>query len=147
MLQILLLEQAEGNQSETGWKSGVYAHVAVALNKILSKGGSKNTESIRNQYSKMKGIYKIVAALREVSGFTWDNEVGCKGVDDEIWEKYVKAHPEAAPFCSNGWPWFDDMHTLCCGTIARGQSVFCATHESQPPADANRDNANGRGNG
>ncbi|KAF9521050.1 hypothetical protein BS47DRAFT_1404067 [Hydnum rufescens UP504] len=76
-------------------------------------------------------------ALCEVSGFTWDNEVGCEGVDDEIWEKYVKAHVEAAPFCSNGWPWFDDMHILCCGTIARGQSACCVTHESQPPADAN----------
>ncbi|KAF9503165.1 hypothetical protein BS47DRAFT_1286275, partial [Hydnum rufescens UP504] len=53
MLQILLSEQVEGNQSETGWKSGVYAHVAVALNKILSKGGSKNTEPVRNQYSKV----------------------------------------------------------------------------------------------
>jgi hypothetical protein len=39
---------------------------------------------------KMKGTYKIVAALHEVSGFTWDNEVGCEGVDDKIWEKYVK---------------------------------------------------------
>ncbi|KAF9504956.1 hypothetical protein BS47DRAFT_1354546 [Hydnum rufescens UP504] len=144
MLQILLLEQAEGNQSKTGWKSGVYACVAVALNKILSKGGSKNTESIRNQYS--KEYTKIVAALCEVSGFTWDNEVGCKGVDDEIWEKYVKAHPEAAPFWSNGWPWFDDMHMLCCGTIARGQSAFHVTHESQPPVDANGDNANGSAN-
>ncbi|KAF9503746.1 hypothetical protein BS47DRAFT_1309302 [Hydnum rufescens UP504] len=90
MLQIFLAEKLAGNQSESGWKAGVYKRVAEELNVNLASGGPKDPGSVRNHFSKMKDMYKTIAALHEVSGFTWDAEYGCVGVNDEVWGKYVK---------------------------------------------------------
>ncbi|KAF9515804.1 hypothetical protein BS47DRAFT_1315862 [Hydnum rufescens UP504] len=134
MLQVFLAEKSEGNQSESGWKAGVYKHVADELNLKVSGGGLKDPASVRNRFSRLKDTYKTIAALREVSGFTWDPEHGCVGVNNNIWQKYVKAHPKAAPFRSKGWPHYDDMDTLCRAVIACRHLAFCATLESSTGA-------------
>ncbi|KAF9507902.1 hypothetical protein BS47DRAFT_1320981 [Hydnum rufescens UP504] len=130
MLQVFLAEKSEGNQSESRWKAGVYKHVADELNLKVSGGGLKDPASVRNRFSRLKDTYKTIAALREVSGFTWDPEHGCVGVNNNIWQKYVKAHPKAAPFRLKGWPHYDDMDTLCRAVIACGHLAFHATLES-----------------
>ncbi|KAF9515774.1 hypothetical protein BS47DRAFT_1360741 [Hydnum rufescens UP504] len=107
MLQIFLAEKSAGNQSESRWKAGVYNLMAEELNVNLASRGPKDPGSIRNHFSKlvqqdmrmmrfqMKDTYKTIATLHEVSGFTWDAEYGCVGVNDEVWGKYVKVHPKA----------------------------------------------------
>jgi hypothetical protein len=110
MLQMFLAEKSAGNQSESGWKAGVYKLMAEELNVNLASRGPTDPGSIHNHFSRyefnifqwlvqqdtrmmrfqMKDVYKTIAALHEVSGFTWDAEDSCMGVNDEVWGKYVQ---------------------------------------------------------
>jgi hypothetical protein len=57
MLQVFLSEKSEGNQSESGWKAGVYKRVADELNVSISSGGPKDPGSVRNRFSRVRGIF------------------------------------------------------------------------------------------
>jgi hypothetical protein len=57
MLQIFLAEKSEGNQSESGWKAGVYKHVTDELNVMISGGAPKDPRSVWNHFLRVCNVF------------------------------------------------------------------------------------------
>ncbi|KAJ3710297.1 hypothetical protein C8R42DRAFT_648841 [Lentinula raphanica] len=77
----------KGHQSDSGWKSSVWPLVVEALKaKGLDNGPSLKTASkVADRYSSLKQWYSEVKALREMSGFGWDDREKRVIATEEVW--------------------------------------------------------------
>lgn len=80
----------------------------------------------------MRKLYRVVVALKGVSGWTWSDSTGASITHAEAssWDDYQARHPEAKPFRNKGWPHFHTFATLMPSPNV-GANVF---HPSQPSA-------------
>jgi hypothetical protein len=50
--------------------------------------------------------------MRGCSGFGWDEGTGAPLALDNVWQKYVKAHPGAKEFRNKGLSMYDQLHEI-----------------------------------
>jgi Myb/SANT-like DNA-binding domain len=74
----------------------------------------------------LKGLFKVFESLKNASGFGWDPLTKTVTAPDEVWQKYIRAHPKAAQFRDVPFPLYDDLYTLCASVIATGAASFNA---------------------
>ncbi|KAF8799765.1 hypothetical protein BYT27DRAFT_7003030, partial [Phlegmacium glaucopus] len=122
----VLKEQKEsGNQSGAGWKSQVWTAVEVALKaEGIAKGGPKTASKSQDRWTNLKKQFVEVYALRNASGFGWDDGTKTVEASDNVWEAYLKAHPRSAHWRTTSFLLYDDMHYLVNGIVATGADVF-----------------------
>lgn len=73
-------------------------------------------------------MYEIVNALRNNSGWSWDDEKGADISPEKkgVWDDYVLAHPLASPFRNCGWIHLA-IFDLFGSKITKGTHVFHAS--------------------
>ncbi|KAJ3765175.1 hypothetical protein FB446DRAFT_795320 [Lentinula raphanica] len=81
----------KGHQSDSGWKSSVWPLVVDALKaQGLDNGPSCKTASkVPDRYSSLKQSYSEVKALREMSGFGWDDIEKKVVATEEVWDNLL----------------------------------------------------------
>jgi hypothetical protein len=129
-LLAFLVENKASAGDGANFKSTTWQGAASHVNAIRKEGAAKTKESCRAKFKALKATYLIVKAIRNNSGWHWDDELGAC-IDDETagrWDDYVAAHPEAGPFRNKGWPHLEAFDTLCGDIQATGAHVF---HSSQ----------------
>ncbi|TFK18578.1 hypothetical protein FA15DRAFT_551971, partial [Coprinopsis marcescibilis] len=67
-----------------------------------------------NSWFKFRKIYRVVFAIQQVSGWTWDDETGASITPDSAnsWDSYVCHRPEAKPFRKKGWTYLHKVAEL-----------------------------------
>ncbi|KAE9390708.1 hypothetical protein BT96DRAFT_775954, partial [Gymnopus androsaceus JB14] len=60
----------------------------------------------------MKAEFKIVATLRSLSGFGWDDVRKMVTATDEVWDSYLEGHPKARPFRKSPFHHYDEIAAL-----------------------------------
>jgi len=87
----VLKEQKEGgNQSGAGWKSQVWTLVKAALkSEGIPKGGPKTASKCQDRWTNLKKQFVEVHALRNASGFGWDDGTKKVVASDGVWEVYL----------------------------------------------------------
>ncbi|KAJ7739446.1 hypothetical protein DFH07DRAFT_983636 [Mycena maculata] len=84
------------------------------LDPKVTKGGPKTAKVCLNKYTQLRGIFKVIRELQNVSGWHWSDTTGA-GITAETkssWDDYVKAHPKAKGFRNKGWPFCSQMDDL-----------------------------------
>ncbi|TFK78308.1 hypothetical protein K466DRAFT_607113 [Polyporus arcularius HHB13444] len=129
LVEALIREAHKGRQSENGFKAAAFVAAAQALegSEEVSGGKPKTANSCRDHFGALKKEYFIVKALRELSGFGWDEERSLVTAPDDVWDKYIEAHPNAKKW--RKFPLFDEMGALVDGTAATGEGAY---HPGQP---------------
>ncbi|KAF8580859.1 hypothetical protein K439DRAFT_1619440 [Ramaria rubella] len=95
----ILTDQKElGNQAESGWKPIVWTAVVAALAATFDTIPQKNVKQCKSRWQCLKGEYRLVKALREQSGFGWDDMKQMVTAPPDVWDKYLEKHPKAKPF-------------------------------------------------
>ncbi|KAF8591198.1 hypothetical protein K439DRAFT_1327826 [Ramaria rubella] len=89
IITTLLGQKAAGNMSDSGFKPSVWKIVMEDLVDISPIGMNKNMSQCKLRYQQLKGEYKIVKVLQELSGFGWDEGTQCVTAPLEVWEKYL----------------------------------------------------------
>ncbi|KAF9513386.1 hypothetical protein BS47DRAFT_1393362 [Hydnum rufescens UP504] len=112
LLRVLHEEKSNGNMGDNNFKGSSI------------KGAQKGKKAIQSKIQQLKRDYKTVMALKDVSGFSYDDEEGCCNVDQDTWDEYVKTHKEAAPFQSVGFHYYDELDEVFGGTLATGEGAF-----------------------
>jgi len=131
-MRILREQKDAGNQSGAGWKAQVWTAVEAALkSKGIIKGAPKTASKSQDRYTNLKKQFVEVHALRNASGFGWDDGTKKVQASDSVWEAYLKSHPKAARWRVAPFPLYDEMHYLVNGIVATGADVF---HPGQTPA-------------
>ncbi|KAF4617343.1 hypothetical protein D9613_006439 [Agrocybe pediades] len=134
MVEVLKEQKNLGNQSGAGWKSQVWTMVETALLKVSQgKGSSKTAAKCSDHWSSLKKQFLAVHALRNASGFGWDEGSNMVTASDSVWDTYLKAHPASKKWKCTSFPLYDDMHFLVNGIVATGDSAF-HPGQSVPPS-------------
>lgn len=73
--------------------------------------------------------FRVIQALKQVSGWTWNDSTGCSITVDNLasWEAYVEKHPGAKPFKNKGWKHLHVMSQIM-PAVLTGAHVFSASH-------------------
>ncbi|KAK7290248.1 hypothetical protein RIF29_04525 [Crotalaria pallida] len=110
-----------GNQVPNGWEAPAYT---AAITDIKEKCNIVITKD--NILSRLKTWDKhcsIIANMVGTSGIGWDNISNMVKVDDQVWDEYVKAHPEASSYRYKVIENWDDLATICGHDHATGEGV------------------------
>lgn len=79
----------------------------------------------------MKKDYEIYLAIKNNSGFGWDDLQSMPTAPDSVWAAYVQAHPEAEKFRKRSQLHYDILHELCANISATGEFALTPNLSSQ----------------
>ncbi|THU79269.1 hypothetical protein K435DRAFT_810860 [Dendrothele bispora CBS 962.96] len=74
LIAFLVQAKERGLLSENNFKSKVYTEAASSL---AIKGHNATSKQVKSRWTRFKAEFKIVRKLRTLSGFGWDNCLGC----------------------------------------------------------------------
>ncbi|KAF8326493.1 hypothetical protein F5887DRAFT_1196839 [Amanita rubescens] len=145
------------HKSEAGdganFTNPVWQGVALHLQPLLQRGGAKVAKSCISKWTNMRKTFRVIQALKQVSGWTWNDSTGCSITVDNAasWEAYVEKHPAAKPFKNKGWKHLHVMSQIM-PAVLTGAHVFSASHgtigigEAMVPASQPETQLQGVGN-
>ncbi|XP_050204124.1 L10-interacting MYB domain-containing protein [Mercurialis annua] len=105
----LLLEQvSKGNKfddhlfSKRAWKS-----MTLLFNSKFKFQYEKDV--LKNRHKTLRNLYKAVKKLLDQNGFSWDENRLMITADNNVWDEYVKMHPDARAFRIKTIPHYKDL--------------------------------------
>ncbi|KAF5455319.1 hypothetical protein F2P56_024911 [Juglans regia] len=108
----LMLEQVgKGNRfddhlfSKRAWK-----HMTSLFNARFKFQYEKDV--LKNRHKTLRNLYKAVKNLLDQRGFSWDEKRRMVTADNNIWDDYIKVHPDARSFRIKSIPYYSDLCTI-----------------------------------
>ena len=86
---------------------------------------------LQNKFTHMKGCYNEFAQLVSNSGFGWDDQKGLPTAADDVWNRYIAAHPKAAPYRHKPLQYYAELKSIFSGKVATGRFALSSTAEVQ----------------
>ena len=74
--------QIDSNTSNNGFKKSVWVSIGDSFKDML-----KTDRVCQTKQSRLKGNYKDVKFVRELSGFGWDNKKFVPTAEDDVWDR------------------------------------------------------------
>jgi len=132
LVDILIEEASKGNSSENGWKPQVWHLVTQRLHDAYPQPVQlkKEKQHVYSCWVRLKNQWKVMDALKNQSGFGWDEASQSVTADDEVWDAYLQAHPEAKQFRTTGFSLYSKLTPLVFGRVARGNNVVIVGDKS-----------------
>ncbi|KAM5565091.1 L10-interacting MYB domain-containing protein [Rosa sericea] len=114
----LLMEQTRQNKmsNKKAWK-----HIQNEFN--YRTGLTFDGEQLRNHQNVLRRVYNNIKTVLDQGCFSWDDSRHVVVADDEVWEKYIMAHPEAETVRNKECLIFKDLCTLFSDPRAEGRYV------------------------
>ncbi|XP_042508124.1 L10-interacting MYB domain-containing protein-like [Macadamia integrifolia] len=69
-------------------------------------------EQLKNRYGVLRRQYVTVKSLLDQGEFSWSESTQTITATDEVWVKYIQAHPDAEGIRSNGCPIYKQLCTV-----------------------------------
>ncbi|EFP79290.1 hypothetical protein PGT21_034168 [Puccinia graminis f. sp. tritici] len=120
----------DGKRSDGGFKSEVHNFVVTKLNEQFpgydftpAKCKSKLSQSFKKEYEAFN-------TCRHTSGFGWD-DVRCEvTASNEVWESFLKSHPQARRFRNQPFPEWEQLNIIF-GSTAKGDLAKTLTQRAR----------------
>ncbi|KAJ7760868.1 hypothetical protein DFH07DRAFT_957399 [Mycena maculata] len=122
-----IAEKAAGNQTDNaGWHQAAFTACAKALagSEKKSGGAVKTADACMTRWGTLKAQYQLIKALRNKSGWGWDDENKHVVVEDSVWDASLLINGKIRPWRFKGFPLFDEMADLVDGAVAMGEGAF-----------------------
>ena len=134
----LCLDEVKKNGLATdncGFKSQSWTSILDAFNQENMVMYTKVL--VMSKFSELKKKFKIFQALKDNSGFGFDDVTKLPSAHDQVWKDYIDKHPESALFRYKTLPCYDELEQLFNGKIATGAFATSSTSfASTPPSTA-----------
>ncbi|CAJ2649348.1 unnamed protein product [Trifolium pratense] len=128
-LDILIEVVNNGQRCDNGqFKVHTLRSAETKLEEKFPGCGIKVKPHIESTMKRLRTTYAIVYDMLNQSGFGWDEEKKIIKVDDEVWNEYVKSHPNAKDHRYAPIPLFDKLAHAFGKDRATGKGAA-------PPAD------------
>ncbi|KAG6874441.1 hypothetical protein C0992_007716 [Termitomyces sp. T32_za158] len=127
LIEVLKEQQARGNQADNNWKAVVWteAEKALARSEERSQSAPKKAKGCNDHWILLRSQAQMLQKMRnELSGWGWDGVRGMLIANDETWDTYLEAHPEATIFRTKPFPLYDDILSLIEGRYATGEGAM-----------------------
>lgn len=111
-----------GKTSDTGLKSEAWSSILVDFNQHF--GTNYGKLQVQNQYTRMKGEYKLYDWLRAQSGFGWNETQKIVVGDEGAWQEIIAVNPKVKKFKTKPFDLFVEMDEICSGHFATGSEAI-----------------------
>ncbi|KAF9592245.1 hypothetical protein IFM89_012821 [Coptis chinensis] len=124
----------DGQFSKHAWKH-------MVDNFKVEFGPSYDIEVLKNHYRALKKNHIAIKTILSEGGFGWDKEREMIKVDDDnVWDDYIKAHPEFQMWRTKSMVGYDDLCTILCDRV-KGDKYL----KNEKSSARNGENLNGEG--
>jgi hypothetical protein len=111
----MISKATEGN----GFKPAQWAEFARQF--TSTTGINYNRLQLQSKLSALKTDYEVWKKICDNSGFGWNEDAQLPTTSDDVWEAYIKAHPEAAKFRNTTLFCWKTLDTIFGNNIATGK--------------------------
>ena len=120
---LILIAQDENNKKGGSQQGGFTTQVWKAIQNKFNDHFQVKFSSVQlhSKWAWLKGKYNLFKALKDCSGFGWDDQKKIPAAPDEVWDKYLEAHPKAKESRHKTLQNFDELDDIFTGTIATGK--------------------------
>ncbi|XP_058071598.1 L10-interacting MYB domain-containing protein-like [Magnolia sinica] len=115
----LLEQERRGNRNEKGFKKAAWKAVVNIFNKKFRV--QFNRQQMKSRMNVLKKDYRILKAILNESGFSWDRTSLTVTAIDEVWDDYVLTHPDTEKFRKISLPHYGDLCQLFEYSYAEGK--------------------------
>ncbi|RWR73024.1 Myb/SANT-like domain-containing protein [Cinnamomum micranthum f. kanehirae] len=100
-------------------------------------GDEYDKAKIRNRLRTIKSHYNHIKILMGLSGFGWDDITKRVTAEDQVWNDYLKAHPEYEYYRGKSFPDYEKFAIIYGDSTADGRDVIltnqCPSHPMEAP--------------
>ena len=128
LLDELITQAALGKQSDNSFKSEVWEGAKNGLNQQCST--KFTTAQIKTMWLNLRPKYVVMKALRQQSGFGWNDLKQTVEAEPSVWDAYLASHPKAKEFQNKPFPLYNKMEQLCDGKVATGENAMTISQAS-----------------
>ncbi|KAF8405413.1 hypothetical protein HHK36_010319 [Tetracentron sinense] len=116
----LMVDQVQkGNRQNNSFGKKTWKYICDGFYKKTALKWDK--EQLKNRYGVLRRQYVIVKSLLDQSDFSWDESQHTVMAKDEVWDNYIKDHPDAETIRSNGCPIYKQLCTIFSDSGANGK--------------------------
>lgn len=106
-LELMLNQRERGNKLDNTFSKQAWTDMLSLFN---AKFGSQHTKRVlRHRYKKLWKYHSDVAILLKQNGFSWDEKQKNVAADDDVWDAYIKGHPNARSYRTKCLPNYNDL--------------------------------------
>ncbi|KAF9613836.1 hypothetical protein IFM89_012368 [Coptis chinensis] len=118
LTETFLDQVQKGNKSEQGWSPRCLIRIIDAIKEKCGKAVTK--DNVQARLKTWTKNFNIMTELRDQSGFGWDDNRKMIVVRDDVWENYVKSHPDAKGFRYKPLTNYDELAIIVGKNNAKG---------------------------
>ncbi|KAF8400481.1 hypothetical protein HHK36_013779 [Tetracentron sinense] len=116
----LMLEQVHrGCMNDHKFNKQAWNDMVAMFN---AKFGSQHDKDVlRSRYKNLRKRYNDMKNLLDQSGFTWDETRQMVTANDDVWDAYIKEHPDARLYRTKTVPNYNDLCLIYVNTTTNGR--------------------------
>lgn len=112
LIEALAVQARNGNKIDKCFNENAYTAACVAVNSCFHL--SLNNQKVVNRLKTIKKRYKVMRDMLNQDGFIWNPNTKMIECDnDDLWKRYIAAHPDARGFCGKQIEMYDDLKVVC----------------------------------
>ncbi|XP_057976237.1 uncharacterized protein At2g29880 isoform X2 [Malania oleifera] len=112
LIEALVIQAKNGNKIDKCFNENAYTAACVAVNTRFNL--SLNNQKIVNRLKTIKKRYKIMRDMLSRDEFTWNPNTKMIECDnDDVWKRYIAAHPDARGFRGKQIEMYDELKIVC----------------------------------
>lgn len=135
LIEALVIQAKNGNKIDKCFNENAYTAACIAVNSRFNL--NLNNQKVVNRLKTIKKRYKIMRDMLTQNGFTWNPNTKMIECDnDDLWKRYIAAHPDARGFRGKQIDMYDELKIVC-GNYQAPSRWARMTDGSQPTAIKN----------
>ncbi|XAR64801.1 hypothetical protein NMG60_11008641 [Bertholletia excelsa] len=122
-IELLLDQVHRGNKTGKVFSKEAWTKMISLFNDQF--GFRHETDVLKNRYKWLRKQYNNIRLLIQ-SGFSWDEKRHMVTADNNVWDDYIKEHPEMQTYRTKVVPHFSELCIICGHAVADGRySLSC----------------------
>ncbi|KAF2313038.1 hypothetical protein P3X46_019255 [Hevea brasiliensis] len=106
-IELMLDQIVKGNKAGSTFNKQAWTDMLASFNAKFGPQHGKRV--LRHRYKKLLKYYGEMKVLLKQNGFTWDETQQMIVADNDVWDTYIKAHPQARAYRMKTLPNCNDL--------------------------------------
>ncbi|GLT76089.1 hypothetical protein SLA2020_477700 [Shorea laevis] len=119
LIDLLLDQVYNGNKLGQTFITQAWIEMITLFNAKF--GSHHDKEVLKNRFKHLRRMYNEIKLLLGQSGFSWDEKRAMVTAEDNVWDSYIKAHPDARSYRVKTLPRYDKLCVIFGEEIADGR--------------------------
>ncbi|XP_061340833.1 L10-interacting MYB domain-containing protein-like [Gastrolobium bilobum] len=128
-IHIMVDEVTKGNMQNGIFHTRIWNSIKYKLNSISNR--SFSIKQIKQKFHRLRTRHHEFSLLLQYTGFGWDAKTNTVMASEEVWQSYIRVHPDAAQFQKKGCEHYKLLGILLNRSTATG--VLCHSSTQDPP--------------